>query len=227
MRGYKYKNQGTAHAYICAHANQYAIPITRLNTSNIYKNVNAPAHAQALQILKDGGWLIACMGKGNWTTSGHYIVVYGYENGYVYISDPSSVKANRLKNTWELFMSQVKYYWAVPANTVKACYKNYPVSLRQKDFVRECQYVLGANIDEVPGPNTLAHTISVSRSKNRKHAVVRCLQKAIGVPYTGWDSIAGVTFDAYMKRFQTANGCVADGEATASGRTWKKLLKLI
>jgi hypothetical protein len=227
MRGYKYKNQGTAHAYICAHANQYAIPITRLNTSNVYKNLNAPAHAAALEVLKEGGWLIACMGKGNWTTSGHYIVVYGYENGYVYISDPSSTRANRLKNTWELFRSEVKYYWAISANTVNACYTARPASMRQKDFVRECQYLLGASIDEVAGPNTLARTISVSRIKNRRHAVVRTLQKMIGVPYTGWDSIAGATFDTYMKRFQTANGCVADGEATASGRTWKKLLKLI
>ena len=227
MKGYKYLNQGTAYAYLVAQAAEYGVPMSRLNTANIYKNINAPAHDVALQTLKDGGWLIACMGKGTWTSAGHYIVVYGYENGYVYISDPASIKTNRLKNTWDLFKSEVKYYWAVPASTVKSRHGLHAVSVRQHDFVRECQYVLGAKIDGVPGPNTMAHTVSVSRTKNRKHSVVRCLQKVIGVHYKEWDGIAGNVFDVHMKRFQKANGCVTDGEATAGGRTWKKLFNLI
>ena len=40
------------------------------------------------------------------------------------------------------------------------------------------------------------------------------------------DGIAGVKFTQAVKEFQKDNGCIVDGEITARGKTWKKLLGL-
>lgn len=112
-RGYKALNQGTYYTYFVPQLQAYGIECRRLNTSSLYGRSSSAAHTQALNALQNKHWVIACMGKGNWTSSGHYILLYGYENGYVYINDSASVKASRLKNTWSLFAGQVKYMWTV------------------------------------------------------------------------------------------------------------------
>ncbi len=57
--------------------------------------------------------VIACMGKGNWTTSGHYVLWYGLEGGKVQINDPWSNKPAQTNADFNLFKSQVKFYWVV------------------------------------------------------------------------------------------------------------------
>ena len=96
-------------------------------------------------------------------------------------------------------------------------------------FVKSVQSAIGAKVDGVPGSETLSKTITVSKSKNNKHAVVKPLQiylNALGYDCGNADGIAGSKFDAAVKAYQNANGCVADGEITAGKGTWKKLLKL-
>ena len=39
------------------------------------------------------------------------------------------------------------------------------------------QKAIGAKVDGIAGPETLSKTITVSKSKNRKHAVVKPIQK--------------------------------------------------
>lgn len=118
--GYKALNQGTYYTYFVPQLNEYGIICKRLNTVNLYGQSTSTAHTEALNALKSGNWVIACMGKGNWTSSGHFILLYQYENGYVYINDPASTSASRIKNTWDLFAKQVKYLWTVtvPSGTV-------------------------------------------------------------------------------------------------------------
>lgn len=98
-----------------------------------------------------------------------------------------------------------------------------------KDFVKEVQSAIGAKTDGIAGPETLSKTITVSRSKNSRHAVVKPLQKyfnSIGYSCGTADGIAGTRFDSAVRSFQKAKGCVVDGEITAKATTWKKLLKL-
>lgn len=98
-----------------------------------------------------------------------------------------------------------------------------------KDFVKEVQIAIGTTPDGIPGSKTLAATPTVSRTKNNKHAVVKPLQKylnSIGYDCGTADGIAGTKFDAAVKAFQKTNGCVTDGELTAKGKSWKKILKL-
>lgn len=99
-----------------------------------------------------------------------------------------------------------------------------------KEFVKEVQSAIGARVDGIAGKETLSKTITVSRRKNSRHAVVKPIQKylnALGFNCGAVDGIAGKLFDNAVKSFQKANGCVCDGEITARNKTWKKLLKLI
>ena len=113
-RGYKALNQGTYYSYFVPQFQAFGIKCERLNTSNIYGNSGHSAHAKAFEMLKQGYYIIACMGKGNWTSSGHYIVVW-WEDGKVKINDPYSKRADRINGDLKTFKSQVKYYWAVDA----------------------------------------------------------------------------------------------------------------
>ena len=147
QHNYKVKASGTSYNFFVPCAAAYGVTVRRLNTSNVYGKPTHSVHTQALNELQKGNWLIACMGKGNWTSSGHYVVAYGIENGYVYINDPASTKGTRACNTWELFKSQVKYYWVV--EVPESIKKNGIVKdgeYLQKDFIREVQMCIGAGI---------------------------------------------------------------------------------
>lgn len=226
---YKALNQGTYYTYFIPQMSVYGIACKRLNTSNLYGKSSSSAHNEALNALKNGDWVIACMGKGNWTSSGHFILLYGYENGYVYINDPASTKATRVKNTWALFASQVKYMWTI---SVPDSFKNIGSSsaiYTQTQFIKDVQAAIGAKADGIADSETLSKTITVSRSKNNRHAVVKPIQKylnAQGYPAGNVDGIAGAKFDAAIKAYQKAKGCIADGEITAKKNTWKSLLGL-
>ena len=230
---YKIKNCGTSYSFFVPCAKAFGVTVRRLNTSNVYGIPWNGVHEQALAELQKGNWLIACMGKGNWTSSGHYVVAYGYENGYVYINDPASTAAKRAKNTWELFKSQVKYYWAVevPEN-IKQNGIVTDGEYLQEDFVREVQYCTGATPDGDAGTETLSKTVTVSEKINRKHYVVMPLQKRfkkLGY-YTGkLDKIAGKMFTAAVNKYQKIKMGYKnlDGEITARGKMWRHLLGML
>lgn len=96
-------------------------------------------------------------------------------------------------------------------------------------FIKDVQSAIGAKVDGIAGAETLSKTITVSRTKNNRHAVVKPIQKYLN--YIGYecgtaDGIAGTKFDVAIKAYQKANGCVVDGEITAKKNTWKSLLGL-
>lgn len=100
------------------------------------------------------------------------------------------------------------------------------ISLEQ--FIREVQKSIGVPVDGIAGAVTLGNTVTVSEHKNRKHPVVKVLQKRLaelGYKEVGTaDGIAGYKFSCAVKRFQMDNNCWVDGEITAGCKTWKKLL---
>ena len=94
-------------------------------------------------------------------------------------------------------------------------------------FIKDIQKCLGVKVDGKAGPKTLEKTVTVSAEKNRTHAVVRYIQKylnSLGYDCGSVDGIAGSKFKKAIVKFQKAKGCIADGEVTAKGKTWKKLL---
>lgn len=95
-------------------------------------------------------------------------------------------------------------------------------------FVKEIQKACGAAVDGIAGKETLSKTVTLSATKNRTHAAVKCVQKylyALGYTEVGEaDGIAGAKFTSAVKHFQRDNGCWVDGVITAGNNTWKKLL---
>lgn len=113
-RGYKAPNQGTYYSYFMPQFAYFGIDCDQLSWENTYGKPNHKNHDRAFELLKEGYYLIACMGKGLWTSSGHFVVVW-WEDGKVRINDPASTKAERLNGDLSTFKSQVKYYWAIDA----------------------------------------------------------------------------------------------------------------
>ena len=116
-RGYKAPNQGTYYSYFVPQFEAYGIKCERLNFSTLYGDKKSATHKKAFDLLKKGYYLIACMGKGRWTSSGHFVVVW-WEDGKIRINDPNSKADNRMNGDYDTFTSQVKYYWAVDGTKV-------------------------------------------------------------------------------------------------------------
>lgn len=93
------------------------------------------------------------------------------------------------------------------------------------DFIREIQSAIGAKADGIAGPETLSKIITVSKTRNYRHAVVKPIQKyltSIGYHCGTVDGIAGTKFDMAVKAFQNANNLTIDG--IIGVKTWRKLL---
>ena len=111
--GYKAPRQGTYYGYFEPAGARYGLRVTRLNWSSLYGKANSAYHAQVGDALDRGDLVIACMGKGLWTSSGHYVLVWKAEGDVVYINDPASTRSARTRGDWNLFRQQVKYYWVI------------------------------------------------------------------------------------------------------------------
>ena len=115
-KGYKATGNGTYHSYFVPQAKAYGLECERVNATSLayMKASDANAiHQKAYDYVEDGHMVICLMGKGNWTTGGHYILWYSNDGDDVLINDSASTKATRLRNKWSLLKSQVRYYWVV------------------------------------------------------------------------------------------------------------------
>lgn len=99
-----------------------------------------------------------------------------------------------------------------------------------KSFIMDVQRATGAKVDGIAGKETLSKTVTVSAKINRKHAVVKPIQKylnALGFNCGAVDGIAGQKFTAAVIAYQKSKGATTDGEITARHRTWQHLLGII
>lgn len=121
--GYKALHQGTYYSYFAPQMAAYGIGCKQLNGSTVYHGAGSAksVNAKALDAVKAGNWIIACMGKGDWTSSGHFVLWYGVDGNYALIMDPNSTKASRRKAAISTFQYQVKFYWEieVPKETTR------------------------------------------------------------------------------------------------------------
>lgn len=102
-----------------------------------------------------------------------------------------------------------------------------PTTYTRTQFIKDVQRAIGTTADGIVGNKTLSKLVTVSKSKNNKHAVVKPLQKylnALGYNCGTVDGIAGSKFDSAAKAWAKANGCVVDGEFTKGGKSWRKIL---
>ena len=68
-----------------------------------------------IETLKAGHPIICSMRKGDFTTTGHFIVLTGYEDGRITVNDPNSRK--RSEKTWDFdtLQYQIKNLWSYTA----------------------------------------------------------------------------------------------------------------
>lgn len=111
--GYKAPNQGTYYGYFTPAAARYGLRCYQMNWTSLYSNSVSAYHAQAKAALDKGHLVIACMGKGLWTSSGHFVLVWKIAGNVVYINDPASTKLARTQGDYGLFKTQVKYYFVI------------------------------------------------------------------------------------------------------------------
>jgi len=140
QHGYKALNQGTYYSYFRPQLAAFGIDCDMLNWTPTYGKPNHENHRKALELLKQGYYLIALMNKGTWTSSGHFILVWWADNK-IRINDPASTKDARLNGDPYDFKSQVKYYWWVDA-------RNYNNGIKEEDDIMTGKQIIEALTDE-------------------------------------------------------------------------------
>ena len=73
------------------------------------KYVKSSTLATLKSCLDSGGYIVASMGKGYWTSGGHFICVWKYDDKYIYANDPAS--SSRKKQNITDFMKQRKAFF--------------------------------------------------------------------------------------------------------------------
>lgn len=112
--GYKALNQGTYYSYFTPQMKAFGIDCQMLNYENSYGKPNHANHKKVKELVNQGYYAIALMNKGLWTSGGHFILIWDWDDK-VRIHDPNSTATNRLNGDPETFKSQAKYYWLVDA----------------------------------------------------------------------------------------------------------------
>ena len=140
--------------------------------------------------------------------------------------------AFRVKANAEAYLAEVKatgldaYIAVRPAGEEPDSPEGYTLM----QFVLDIQNAVGAAADGIVGPETLRKLPTLSRYVNSRHAAIAPVQQrlyALGYTRVGRaDGIAGSAFEAAVKAFQSDNNSIVDGELTAGGQTWRKLLGL-
>ncbi|MBQ6726472.1 MAG: peptidoglycan-binding protein [Bacteroidales bacterium] len=95
--------------------------------------------------------------------------------------------------------------------------------------IKNIQKALGVAGTTIDTQKILAKTITVSKTKNNRSAVVKPLQELLtllGYDCGKADGVAGSSFDKAVRKYQKDNSLVCDGEITARGNTWKALLSV-
>lgn len=98
-KGYRTSNNGTAWSFFKYLASIYGFS-KFVQTSNL----------TTLKACLDGGGYVVCsMGKGYWTSGGHYITAWKYDSSYIYCNDPAS--STRKKQNQSDFAKQRKQFF--------------------------------------------------------------------------------------------------------------------
>ena len=63
--------------------------------------------------LENGNPVILAMGKGDFTTTGHYILLTGYEDGAFRVNDPNSRLSSEKRWTYEELETQIRNIWEI------------------------------------------------------------------------------------------------------------------
>lgn len=186
--GYKAPRQGTYYGYFVPAAARYGLKARQMSWTNIYGNSKSSHHEEARKAVEAGHLVIACMGKGLWTSSGHYVLVWKIQGNAIYINDPASTRSVRTQGDYNLFKQQVKYYWVIerPENM-----KEEP-DMTEKEVRELLEEYLPQNepakydtIEEVPewGQATVQKLMSTPRGDDPEKMILEGEGDGLGLTY--------------------------------------------
>lgn len=219
---YKQKGGGTYANFYPAFFKEYGIACQILWSS-------AESQDKRVEIaLASGNWVIGCMGKGLWTSGGHYVLAYGTDGKYVFVNDPASTKESRTCAKLSQFLKESKYYIIVDVPASMKCDTAYTT------FVKACQKAVGLPQSGVANSKLLSKTVTLkANGTNKQHALVKPVQaylKALGYrkgsAHGFYDPDTAEDVKKYQEKVVKLTGKNIDGIITAKKNTWKKLLKL-
>lgn len=100
--GYYVKGAGTAWTLMEDVPKLYGIKFTELSSSE-----------HSIKAALDKGNIVVCaMGRGYFTTLGHYIVIYGYDEDGFMVNDPNCIVRSNERWTFGEIQYQIKNIWA-------------------------------------------------------------------------------------------------------------------
>jgi len=103
--GYSVEGAGTSWTYISAQAEEYGLAAQELPLWE----------ASMTQTLDRGGLIVCCVGEGDFTQEGHYIVITGYDEDGFTVNDPNCIYRSGLKWTYSRLEGQISNLWAITA----------------------------------------------------------------------------------------------------------------
>lgn len=112
--GYKALRQGTYYSYFRPQLASYGIECRQLLESRLTGQPDHPIHRQVREALGQGYYAIALMGPGTWTKSGHFVLVWDWDDR-VRILDPASAAGIRTDGDPDTFRKEVRNYWLADA----------------------------------------------------------------------------------------------------------------
>lgn len=175
--GFKALKQGTYYSFFAAVGREYGIPATQLNYRNLRKYPSEMVHSDVIERLSKGQLIVACMGRGNWTNNGHYIVLYDVDvtRDIAYVNDPASTLHARTRGSWKQLKKEVKYYFAFENPTQRGGGKMSKIKVK----------IGNQAVKEIDGENKAGTTYV---HINGQSVPIRAFCEALGLK-VGWDNV--------------------------------------
>ena len=201
--GYMHPTDGTYYSGIKASLHAYGVK----------KVIHTGSMRTLLKHLKKGDFCICLCGKSRWTQRGHYVLAYGYKDGYVYISDSASSSPSRAKAPWSALKAAIKAHpypqcWIID-NT-----KQYKTSKKKKTEKKKSEKKKSTAkkkkriYPELPKKGYFDlndHGVNVKR--------LQTLLKKAGYNVGKIDGVFGKKTENAVKRLQKKHGLTQDGKA--------------
>lgn len=127
--GYRTSSEGTAWGFFESVAKEYDLDFMQTSSSS-----------EALKWMesKEDPLIVCSMGPGNWTSAGHFILLWDVKDGVAYINDPASESKSRTENSFKYMASQCKQYFCFDkTREVKVSEKEIEKSIEEASTIHE------------------------------------------------------------------------------------------